>query len=181
MYNVWKICFRARNDSTHEVLKEMFTVLCWLSLATFSSVHANCWFAGKTRNSKESCYGAVSPLSPGLARAANVPKGTPTCLRHRRSIEREDNRCSSSLLEKHSKKLTDIPASLYAVLNSGGENKENYCPGSKWCHACKRKFYKEAGTTDVNKRRKVNLISAFPFINNSCCSSHKLELTFLMF
>ena len=123
-------------------------------------------FAGKTRNTKHTCYGAVTPLSPGLARA-HVPEGTPTCLGHRRSIEREDNRCSSPLL---SKKLTDIPASLYAVLNSRGGNKENYCPGSKWCHACKRKFYKEAGTTNVNKRRKVNLISTLPFIN-----------TFLMF
>ena len=108
------------------------TVLCWLSLATFPSVHANCWFAGKTRNTKDTCYGAVSPLSPGLARAANVPEETPTCLGHRRSIEREDNRCSSPLLEKHSKKLTDIPASFYAMLNSRGENKENYCPGSKY-------------------------------------------------
>ena len=90
------------------------------------------------------CYGAVSPLSPGLTRAANIPEGTPTCLGNCRWIEREDNHCSSPLLEKHSKKLTDIPASFYAVLNSWGENKENYCPGSKWCHACKRKFYKEA-------------------------------------
>ncbi|KAK2565282.1 hypothetical protein P5673_011239 [Acropora cervicornis] len=38
----------------------MFTVLCWLSLATFPSVHANCWFAGKTKNTKHTCYGAVS-------------------------------------------------------------------------------------------------------------------------
>ena len=87
--------------------------------------------------------------------------------------------CSSPLLEKHSKKLTDIPTSLYAVLNSRGENKENYCPGSKWCHACKSKFYKEASTTDVNKRRKVNLISALPFINNLCCYSYKLSYTLL--
>ena len=50
-------------DSTHEVLTEMFTVLCWLSLATFPSVHANCCFAGKIRNTKHTCYGAVSPLS----------------------------------------------------------------------------------------------------------------------
>ena len=67
---------------------------------------------------KDTCYGAVSPLSPGLARAANVQEGTPTCLGHRRSIGREDNRCSSPLPEKHLKKLTDIPASLYAVLNT---------------------------------------------------------------
>ena len=80
--------------------------------------------------------------------------------------------CSSPLLEKHSK-------NHYAVLNSRGENKENYCPGSKWCYACKRKFYKEAGTTEVNKRRKVNLISALPFINNLCCYFHKLSYTLL--
>ena len=30
------------HESTHEVLTEMFTVLCWLSLATFPSVYANC-------------------------------------------------------------------------------------------------------------------------------------------
>ena len=101
----------------------MFTLLCWLSLATFSSVYSNCWFAGKTRNTKESCCGVVSPLSSGLARAANVPEGTPTCLRHRRSIEREDNRCSSPLLDKHSKKLTEIPVSLYPVLNILAEKK----------------------------------------------------------
>ena len=124
----------------------MFTLLCWLSLATIPSVYANFWFAGKTRNTKHTCYGAVSSLSPGLARAANVPEATPTRLGHR-----------SPLLEKHSKKLIDIPASLYAVLNSRGENKENYCPGSKWGHTCKRKFDKEAGTTDVKQQQLLYL------------------------
>ena len=123
-----KIVFTHETTQTHGVLTEMFTVLCWRALATFPSVHANCWFSGKTRNTKDT-YGVVSPLSPGLARAANVPEGTPTCLGYRRSIEREDNGCSSPLPEKHSKKLTDIPASHYAVLNSRGKNKENYCPG----------------------------------------------------
>ena len=114
MYNFWKICFRARNDSAHEVLTEMFTLLCWLSLATIPSVYANFWFAGKTRNTKHTCYSAVSPLSPGLARAANVPKATPTCLRHRLPLQ-----------EKHSKKLTDIPASLYMLCwTVGGKTKK---------------------------------------------------------
>ena len=67
-----------------------------------------------------------------------------SCLGHR-----------SPLLEKHSKKLTDIPANLYAVLNGRGENKENYCSGSKWCHTCKRKFDKEAGTTDVKQQQQI--------------------------
>ena len=115
----------------------MFTLLCWLSLATIPSVYAKFWFAGKTRNTKHTCYGAVSPLSP---------EATPTCLGHR-----------SPLLEKHSKKLTDIPANLYAVLNGRGENKENYCPGSKWCHMCKRKFDKEAGTTDVEQQQQQQI------------------------
>ena len=134
------------------MLREIFTLLCWLSLAAIPSVHANCWFACKTRNTKHTCYGAVSPLSPGLARAGNVPKATPTCLRHR-----------SPLLEKHSKKLTDIPARLYAVLNSRGENNENYCPGSKWCHTCKRKFDKEAGTTDVKQQQQQIYFSHFAY------------------
>ena len=145
------------------MLTEMFTLLCWLSLAMFPSVHANCWLASKTRNTKHTCYGAVSPLSPGLARVANVPEATPTCLAHCRSIEREDNRCSSPLLEKHSKKLTGIPASLYAVLNSRGENRENYCPGSKWCHTCKRRFDKEAGTTDVKQQQQQIYFSHFSY------------------
>lgn len=133
----------------------MFTALCWLVLATLSSVNSNCWFAGKTRNTEEVCYGEIKPLPPGLARAANVPEETTTCLRHRRLIETRDNRCSSPLLDRHSRKLVTIPVSLYDVLDSYGENK--YPPGSKWCHACGRKFYNEVEADIITKRRKVNL------------------------
>ena len=120
-------------------------MLCWLPFVTFPSVHANCWFAGKTRNTKDNCYGAVSPLFPGLARAANVPEGIPTCLGHCRSIERGNNRCLSPLLEK----LTDTPASFCAVLNSLGENKESYSQEVSGVTRAKAKFYKAAGTTDL--------------------------------
>ena len=57
------------------------------------------------------------PLPPGLARAANLPEETPLCLRHRRAIEKQDNRCSSPFPNRHSTKLTAIPVSLFGILN----------------------------------------------------------------
>ena len=138
----------------------MFTALCWLFFVPFSLVSSSCWFAGKTRNTNESCYGKIMPLSPGLARAANVPEQTLACLRHRRRLERQDNRCSSPLLERHTKRLADIPMRVYEVLNIYGENKENYRPGGKWCYACKKEFYarrtENDGTMDARRRRKVS-------------------------
>lgn len=95
----------------------------------------------KDQKCQEPCYGRIGPLSPGLARAANVPPETLICLRHRRIIESQDSRCSSPLLDKHSKKLTEIPVRVYEILDNEGKGKENYRPGSKWCHACKREFY----------------------------------------
>ena len=119
----------------------MFTTLCWLFLATLPSIFG-CWFAGKTRNSKETCYGDTKLLPPGLARAAKVPEHALVCLRHRRVIERQDNRCSSPFEGQHSKKLAEIPVSVYRVIDNYGKGNENYRPGSKWCNACKGKFYK---------------------------------------
>lgn len=142
----------------------MFTVLCWLFLTTFSSVFGNCWFCGKTRNAKEPCYGRIGPLSPGLARAGNVPPETLICLRHRRIIESQDSRCSSPLLDKHSNKLTEIPVRVYEILDNEGKGKENYRPGSKWCHACKREFYSTSEAA-MRKRKKVNLTLPFSSIN----------------
>ena len=139
----------------------MFTVLCWLFLVTCSPVSSKCLFAGKTRNSKEVCYGDSRPLPPALARAANLPEQTLVCLRHRRSIERQDSRCSSPFQERHSKKLTLIPVSLYSILDTQGKQNPKYQPGSKWCNACKAKFYKNAEQDcgmAITKRRKVNLI-----------------------
>lgn len=129
------------------------------------SICAECWLAGKTRNTKEVCYGKCSPLTPSLARAANLPEGTLVCLYHRRSIEREDDRCSSPFKERHSKKLTVIPVRLYGLLDRKGKEKTNYHPGSKWCYSSKSVFYKNAeGDCDmaVTKRRKVNIIIPLP-------------------
>ena len=143
----------------------MFTALCWFFLAIFRFISANCWLAGKTRNSNEICYGRCQPLTPGLARTANLPEETMVCLRHRRAIERQDDRCSSPFEERHSKKLTAIPVSLYGILDKKGKTNKNYQPGSKWCNACKGKFYKNAeGDSDVTitTRRKVTLIIPFP-------------------
>lgn len=153
----------------------MFTVLCWLFLAHFSSVYGNCWFSGKTRNTKEVCYGEISPLPPGLARRANVPAEIPTCVGHRRSIERQDNLCSSPLLDRDTKKLAAIPVRLYAVLDKYGQSKENYRPGSKWCYACKRNYYlneaENNSTMDTRERKKVSLIPTCTFPSIHLCSS----------
>ena len=137
----------------------MFTVLCWLFLATLPSVFGR-WFAGKTRNTKEACYGDSKPIPPGLARAANA-----TCLRHRRVIERQDSRCSSPFQGQHSKKLVEIPVSLNGIIDNYGKQNENYRPGSKWCHGCKGKFYKKTEGNSgmaIKKRKKVNIFSHFP-------------------
>ena len=98
---------------------------------------------GRTRNSKEACYGPGKPLPPGLARAAELPEHTIVCRRHLRMIESQNNRCSAPFQEKHSKKLTEIPATHYEIIDNYGRKNENFRPGSKWCQACKRKFYKK--------------------------------------
>ena len=43
----------------------MFTALRWLFFVPFSLVNSHCWFAGKTRNTNERCYGDIMPLWQG--------------------------------------------------------------------------------------------------------------------
>ena len=42
---------------------------------------------GKTRDSNEVCYGNCRPLTPGLARAVNLPEETVVCLRHHQVLK----------------------------------------------------------------------------------------------
>ena len=143
------------------ITSNVYSFVLAFFLVTCSSVSSKCLFAEKTRNSKEVCYGNSRPLAPALARAANLSEQTLVCLRHHRSIERQDSRCSSPFQERHSKKLTLIPVSLYSILYSQGKQNPNYQPESKWCNACKVKFYKNAQGDcgmAITKRRKVNLI-----------------------
>ena len=161
----------------------MFTTLCWLFLATLPSIFG-CWFVGKMRNSKETCYGDTKPLPPGLARAAKVPEHALVCLRHRRVIERQDSRCSSPFEGQHSKKLAEIPVSVYRIMDNYGKGNEKYRPGSKWCNACKGKFYKttegESGMA-IKKRKKVTLISHLRvciILSGQLPSTHVLNPTY---
>ncbi|CAH3108737.1 unnamed protein product [Porites lobata] len=141
----------------------MFTTPCWLFIVILPSVFG-CWFSGRTRNSKEDCYGPSKPLPPGLARAAELPEHTIVCLRHLRMIESQDNRCSAPFQEKHSKKLTEIPATHYGIIDNYGRKNENFRPGSKWCHACKRKFYKkkegESGMVRRKRSKKMDMMTS---------------------
>ena len=120
----------------------------------------------KTRNTKEGCYGDSKPLPPGLVRAANVPEHTLVCPRHRRVIKRQGSRCSSPFRGQHSKKLAEIPVSLYGIIDNYGNQNENYRQGSKWCHACKGKFFKntEGNSCMAIKKTKGKSIFALPLV-----------------
>ncbi|CAH3113680.1 unnamed protein product [Porites lobata] len=83
-------------------------------------------------------------------------------------IESQENRCSAPFQEKHSKKLTEIPATHYGIIDNYGRKNENFRPGSKWCHACKRKFYKKTEGESGMVRRKRSKVN----IGNSLVSLH---------
>ena len=115
----------------------MFLFVSWVLLGIFlprMTGHDGCWLAGKTRGRKDCCYVDLRPLNDALARAAGTPPRTIVCLKHLRSIEKDDNRCSSTLSERHSQKLTAIPKGLYNYIDKHGENTKKYRPGSKWCY-----------------------------------------------
>jgi len=118
----------------------MFIFVFWAFLGTFlphTMGHDGYWLAGQTRERKKSCYGDLRPLNDALARAAGTPPSTKVCLRHWRSIEKDDNRCLSTLSETHSPKLTAIPRGLYKYIDKHEENTKKYHPGSKCCYKCR--------------------------------------------
>ena len=108
----------------------MFTFVCCLFLVTFafpSACHKDCWFTKKTSGSVKDCYGKVLPLTVNLARDLGVEQGEAfACLKHRRGLAKEDDRCSSTLLKTHSKKLLAIPQKLYQFLDDRGRMVNNY-------------------------------------------------------
>ena len=80
----------------------MFIFVFWVLLEIFlpcTTTYDGCWLAGKTRGRKESCYGDLRQLNDAMARAEGTPPRTKVCLKHWRSIEKSDNRCSSTLSE----------------------------------------------------------------------------------
>ena len=109
----------------------MFTFVFWVLLEIFlphATTHDGCWLAGKTRGRKESCYGDLRQLNDAMARAAGTPPRTKVCLKHWRSIEKNDNRCSSTLSETHSPKLTALPRGLYHYIDKQGGKTKKYRP-----------------------------------------------------
>ena len=79
MYQLCKSCFHVKIDPrrgvsagvcevtnrlNYQQLLAMFTALPWRFFVPFSLVNSNCWFAGKTRNASERCYGDM-PLWQG--------------------------------------------------------------------------------------------------------------------
>lgn len=100
-----------------------------------------------------------------MARAVGTPPHTKVCLKHWRSIEKSDNRCSSTLSETHSPKLTLIPRGLYNYIDKQGEKSKKYRPGSKWCYKCRASCYKQPGLP-VNERRKIT------FTYEKCIKAH---------
>ena len=110
----------------------MFIFVFWVLLEIFlpcTTTYDGCWLAGKTRGRKESCYGDLRQLNDAMTRAEGTPPRTKVCLKHWRSIEKSDNRCSSTLSETHSPKLTSIPRGLYHYIDKQGGKTQKYRQG----------------------------------------------------
>ena len=139
----------------------MFTVFCSVLLATLalsSACNKDCWFSKKTRSSKNECYGDIRPLTVELARLLGVEKEAGSvCLKHRRMLEKEDERCSSLLSRSHSKQLMAVPRKLYQYLDDHGKLEAYYRPGCKWCNKCRTVYYEKVKTD----RKVSNLLASF--------------------
>ncbi len=159
---------RAREFIFRGHFSPMFTFVFLVLLGIFlprTTGHGGCWFAEKTRGRKDYCYGDLRPLKDALARAAGTPPRTKVCLKHLRTIEKKDNRCSCLLSETHSQKLSVIPRGMYEHLDKQGETNTNYRPGSKWCYKCRAAWYSQP-ELPVTERRKVTFSTHQILIKN---------------
>lgn len=161
----------------------MFIFVFWVLLAIFlprTESHDGCWLAGKTRGGKNCCYGDLRRLNDALARAAGIPPLTKVCLKHLRSIEKEDSRCSATFSETHSNKLTAIPRSLYEHIDTRGKKDKEYRPGSKWCYKCRASCYNQPGFP-VAERRKVTFPIHNKYLYDMQIHIHIIPHTFFKF
>ena len=95
----------------------------FVTLAFSLACNEDFWFQKKTRGAKDLCYGDIRPLTTLLARVLGVALGVGyACLKHRRALEKEDERCSSVLSSSHSKNLMSIPRKLYQFHDQRGKN-----------------------------------------------------------
>lgn len=102
----------------------------------FTVYFFKCWFAGKTRNSKEECHGDFRSLTP--ARASNLPEETETVFF---TTLLSDGKTRQSLLSpvegRHLEKLTEISVSLNSILDLQGKENSEYHPRIKLCNGVK--------------------------------------------
>ena len=140
----------------------MFIFVFWVLLEILflpcTTTYDGCWLAEKTRGGKESFYGDLRQVNDALASAEGTPARTKVCLKHWGSTEKNDNRCSSTLSETHSPKLTTIPRGLHHYIEKTRRENQEIPPVSKWCYKCRASCYKQPGLP-VIERRKVTFTS----------------------
>ena len=109
-------------------------------VSVFVSAQQNCFKCGSPQATE--CQGNLSRLSAELCRVAQVNAGSLACQRHRRELEKDDNRCSSPMhgTASHKTKLSKIPIPkrLYRIFDELGGG--SYRPGTKWCCECRNTF-----------------------------------------
>ena len=143
--------------------------------SVFVSAQQNCFKCGSPRATE--CQGNLSRLSAELCRVAQVNAGSLACQRHRRELEKDDNRCSSPMHGTTSDKTKlskiPIPKRLYRLFDELGGG--SYRPGTKWCCECRNTF--REGETIKEKysvrsayippkkrtRNKVSILLLLPF------------------
>ena len=104
----------------------------FVTVAFSLACNEDCWLQKKTRGAKDLCYGDVRPLTTLLARVLGVASVLGyVCLKHRRALEKEDERCSSVLSSSHFKSLLSIPRKLYRFHDERDKTVESYSPGGK--------------------------------------------------
>ena len=122
-----------------EHCKPMFIFVFWVLLEIFSS-----WYedvrrllaSWKNQRKKGELLWTFMAAKRCNGKGCGYTPRTKVCLKHWRSIEKSDNRCSSTLSETHGPKLTSIPRGLYHYIDKQGGKTQKCCPGSKWCHKC---------------------------------------------
>ena len=127
----------------------------FVTVAFSLACNEDCWFQKKSRGAKDLCYGDVRPLTTLLARVLGVAPGVGyACLKHRRPLEKEDERCSSVLSRSHSKTLRSIPRKLYQFHDERGKTIEGHRPGGKWCNKCRACYYRK-----IKNNKRVSLLA----------------------
>ena len=83
-----------------------------------------------------------------------------TCLKLRRALGKEDERCSSVLSGSHSKTLMSIPQKLYQFHDERGKTIKGYRPGGKWCNKCRACYYRK-----IKNNKRVSLLAFCKMMN----------------